>query len=49
MFPYTSQVIYPSFEEAEVKLLEKKKVKVEESNKKFFAGKNNFQKQKRQE
>lgn len=25
MFPYTSQVIYPSFEEAEVKLLEKKK------------------------
>lgn len=25
MFPYTSQVIYPSFEEAEVKLVEEKK------------------------
>lgn len=36
MFSSTSQVIYPSFEEAEVKLLEKKPVEVDENSKKFF-------------
>lgn len=48
MFPSTSQVIYPSFEEAEVKLLERKTVEVDESSKKFFPGKKiNFQKKDR--